>query len=54
MFSLRHAPWVLKKQTFSCFLLKKYFHSTVYQQKRIPFLLADIGEGITECEIVQW
>ncbi|KAJ2080294.1 hypothetical protein H4R24_003169 [Coemansia sp. RSA 988] len=23
-------------------------------QKRMPYILADIGEGITECEVIQW
>ncbi|KAJ3051084.1 hypothetical protein HDU99_008508, partial [Rhizoclosmatium hyalinum] len=23
-------------------------------KKKVPFLLADIGEGITECELIQW
>ncbi|KAJ3070861.1 hypothetical protein HDU98_006126 [Podochytrium sp. JEL0797] len=30
------------------------FHSTTIAHKRVPYLLADIGEGITECEIIQW
>ncbi|CAO3637668.1 unnamed protein product [Mucor hiemalis] len=31
------------------------FHQSLHQYGAIkPFLLADIGEGITECEIVQW
>ena len=30
------------------------FHSTPNHYKIIPFLLADIGEGITECEVIQW
>jgi 2-oxoisovalerate dehydrogenase E2 component (dihydrolipoyl transacylase) len=29
-------------------------HSHPLLQARVPFLLADIGEGITECEIVKW
>jgi 2-oxoisovalerate dehydrogenase E2 component (dihydrolipoyl transacylase) len=32
----------------------RHFHVSLMAQKRIPFLLADIGEGITECELVQW
>ncbi|KAI9302838.1 2-oxoacid dehydrogenases acyltransferase-domain-containing protein [Cunninghamella echinulata] len=30
------------------------FHSSLYNQGVQPFLLADIGEGITECEVIQW
>ncbi|KAA8914945.1 hypothetical protein TRICI_002781 [Trichomonascus ciferrii] len=32
----------------------RQFHSTVYCRKLQPFLLADIGEGIKECEVIQW
>ncbi|KAL1925232.1 uncharacterized protein VTP21DRAFT_115 [Calcarisporiella thermophila] len=32
----------------------RLFHSTPTAHKVLPFLLADIGEGITECEVVQW
>ena len=34
--------------------LKRQFHYSSPRLKIIPFLLADIGEGITECEIVAW
>ncbi|KAG2185606.1 hypothetical protein INT44_002399, partial [Umbelopsis vinacea] len=34
--------------------LRNGFHSSVAAQVIKPFLLADIGEGITECEVVQW
>lgn len=30
------------------------FHTSGYLEAIKPFLLADIGEGITECEVVQW
>jgi hypothetical protein len=30
------------------------FHGSSHQQALKPFLLADIGEGITECEVIQW
>ncbi|KAG2208456.1 hypothetical protein INT47_010152 [Mucor saturninus] len=30
------------------------FHSSFQFQAIKPFLLADIGEGITECEVIQW
>jgi 2-oxoisovalerate dehydrogenase E2 component (dihydrolipoyl transacylase) len=30
------------------------FHASSRQQALKPFLLADIGEGITECEVIQW
>ncbi|KAH8599037.1 2-oxoacid dehydrogenases acyltransferase-domain-containing protein [Bisporella sp. PMI_857] len=33
---------------------KRLFHASVRRQVIKPFLLADIGEGIRECEIIQW
>lgn len=39
-------PSILRKQ--------QYFHSSSHLFKVTPFLLADIGEGIAECEIIQW
>ncbi|KAG1467555.1 hypothetical protein G6F56_004350 [Rhizopus delemar] len=30
------------------------FHASWHQQAKKSFLLADIGEGITECEVIQW
>ncbi|KAI8820369.1 2-oxoacid dehydrogenases acyltransferase-domain-containing protein [Fimicolochytrium jonesii] len=33
---------------------RRAFHAAVASRKDIPFLLADIGEGITECELIQW
>ncbi|GAN03783.1 2-oxoacid dehydrogenase acyltransferase [Mucor ambiguus] len=30
------------------------FHAAVAREAIKPFLLADIGEGITECEVIQW
>ncbi|KAJ5585684.1 hypothetical protein N7450_005471 [Penicillium hetheringtonii] len=33
---------------------KSYFHTTPSREAIKPYLLADIGEGITECRIVQW
>ncbi|CAG8459159.1 6977_t:CDS:2 [Ambispora leptoticha] len=32
----------------------RYFHATNFNNAIIPFVLADVGEGITECEITQW
>ncbi|KAJ1970832.1 hypothetical protein H4R35_005628 [Dimargaris xerosporica] len=32
----------------------RHFSTTGAQNKVVPFNLADIGEGITECEIIQW
>ncbi|KAJ3104562.1 hypothetical protein HDU97_009074 [Phlyctochytrium planicorne] len=31
-----------------------HFHSTSFPHKNVAFNLADIGEGITECEVIQW
>ncbi|KAI9093054.1 2-oxoacid dehydrogenases acyltransferase-domain-containing protein [Phlyctochytrium arcticum] len=33
---------------------RRLFHIQPPVQKVVPFLLADIGEGITECELIQW
>ncbi|KAF9099027.1 hypothetical protein BGX29_007312 [Mortierella sp. GBA35] len=30
------------------------FHASAMANAKVPFLLADIGEGITECEVIQW
>ncbi|KAF9156317.1 hypothetical protein DFQ26_009405 [Actinomortierella ambigua] len=30
------------------------FHASALSNAKVPFLLADIGEGITECEVIQW
>ncbi|TPX72053.1 dihydrolipoyllysine-residue (2-methylpropanoyl)transferase [Chytriomyces confervae] len=32
----------------------RLFHSSAFVSDKVPFLLADIGEGITECEVIQW
>ncbi|KAJ1987186.1 hypothetical protein H4R33_002975 [Dimargaris cristalligena] len=32
----------------------RLFHTSGASHKVVPFNLADIGEGITECEIIQW
>jgi hypothetical protein len=33
---------------------RRNFHSSFRYEAIKPFLLADIGEGITECEVIQW
>jgi hypothetical protein len=33
-------------------ITRRTFHTTPYAS--LDYLLADIGEGITECEIIQW
>eukprot|EP00164_Ancoracysta_twista_P003789 GFYU01005077.1.p1 GENE.GFYU01005077.1~~GFYU01005077.1.p1 ORF type:complete len:491 (-),score=160.07 GFYU01005077.1:116-1588(-) len=35
-------------------IMTALYHSTVPAQKKIPFLLTDIGEGIAEVELLQW
>ncbi|KAG0196999.1 hypothetical protein BGX28_009488 [Mortierella sp. GBA30] len=30
------------------------FHASALANAKVPFMLADIGEGITECEVIQW
>ncbi|KAI9825503.1 MAG: hypothetical protein M1826_006999 [Phylliscum demangeonii] len=37
-----------------CSLLRQSFHSSAPKAVIKPFLLADIGEGIRECEVIQW
>lgn len=34
--------------------LTRTLHTSTVRLKQIPFLLADVGEGITECEIIKW
>ncbi|KAI0397877.1 2-oxoacid dehydrogenase acyltransferase [Xylariaceae sp. FL0594] len=38
----------------ACYVAARNFHSTRRLQVVKPVLLADIGEGIVECEIIQW
>ncbi|KAJ3172822.1 hypothetical protein HDU87_007824 [Geranomyces variabilis] len=33
---------------------RSFMAGTPVARKDVPFLLADIGEGITECEVIQW
>ncbi|KAI9018395.1 2-oxoacid dehydrogenases acyltransferase-domain-containing protein, partial [Hyaloraphidium curvatum] len=33
---------------------RRRFHASLPHKAVVPFLLADIGEGIQECEVVQW
>lgn len=33
---------------------RRFFHPSFKFEAVKPFLLADIGEGITECEVIQW
>lgn len=35
-------------------LLRRQFHASQRVDVVKPFLLADIGEGITECQVIQW
>ena len=41
-------------RTFYLKSIKRQLHYSLPSLKIIPFLLADIGEGIAECEIVSW
>ncbi|KAI7901248.1 2-oxoacid dehydrogenases acyltransferase-domain-containing protein [Cokeromyces recurvatus] len=53
--SLKRSSFI--QQPKSIFLTSsstRSFHYSSIQQIVKPFLLADIGEGITECEITQW
>jgi 2-oxoisovalerate dehydrogenase E2 component (dihydrolipoyl transacylase) len=42
------------KRIFSLKSFNRRLHYNTPSLKIVPFLLADIGEGITECEIVAW
>jgi 2-oxoisovalerate dehydrogenase E2 component (dihydrolipoyl transacylase) len=42
------------KRIFSLKPFNRQLHYNTPSLKIVPFLLADIGEGITECEIVAW
>ncbi|KAI9146171.1 2-oxoacid dehydrogenases acyltransferase-domain-containing protein [Paraphysoderma sedebokerense] len=33
---------------------RRWFHASRRDDAVVPFLLADVGEGITECEVTQW
>ncbi|KAI8611958.1 hypothetical protein BC830DRAFT_614053 [Chytriomyces sp. MP71] len=35
-------------------MFPRFLHATPAACAKVPFLLADIGEGITECEVIQW
>ena len=35
-------------------ILRRQFHASYRLDVVKPFLLADIGEGITECQLIQW
>ncbi|KAL7274807.1 hypothetical protein RUND412_002282 [Rhizina undulata] len=35
-------------------ITRRHFHSSLQRYAIKPFLLADIGEGIRECEVIQW
>ncbi|KAI2638164.1 2-oxoacid dehydrogenases acyltransferase-domain-containing protein [Xylaria nigripes] len=41
-------------RTPACYVATRDFHATRRMQVVKPVLLADIGEGIVECEIIQW
>ncbi|PVU89695.1 hypothetical protein BB561_005214 [Smittium simulii] len=42
------------KNTVVLSLFKRSFFASANSHKLVPYNLADIGEGITECEIIQW
>ncbi|KAJ3210157.1 hypothetical protein HDU67_005616 [Dinochytrium kinnereticum] len=42
------------RPTISGFSRKSLFHSSSAAHANVSFNLADIGEGITECEVIQW
>ena len=45
---MRFVSSVLKRTSI------RSFHFQPPLWAKVPFLLADIGEGITECEVIQW
>ncbi|GBC04192.1 hypothetical protein RclHR1_05560012 [Rhizophagus clarus] len=52
--SLSTKPTYSYSKKFNSTYYVRDFHSSYPNNAVVPFLLADIGEGITECEIVQW
>ena len=47
-------PFCHVLQQFQTPIVKRNFHQTAANRKIIPFLLADIGEGITQVELKEW
>ncbi|KAL2784638.1 2-oxoacid dehydrogenases acyltransferase-domain-containing protein [Aspergillus keveii] len=47
----RHGPFSAQRRGDAD---RKLFHSSAVRPRIQPYLLADIGEGITECRVVQW
>lgn len=48
-------PFSLLKHTrLTPIAIRRQFHQSALALKIKPFLLADIGEGIKECEVIQW
>jgi 2-oxoisovalerate dehydrogenase E2 component (dihydrolipoyl transacylase) len=45
---------LLSRQALSTPIRRRAFHSSSRLDVVKPFLLADIGEGITECQLIQW
>lgn len=43
-----------RSSPFHASLLSRQFHNSLRLAAVKPFLLADIGEGITECQLIQW
>ncbi|KAJ3332040.1 hypothetical protein HDU76_001498 [Blyttiomyces sp. JEL0837] len=54
----RHVASLQNVPTISSSLVNQHdrrcFHITARAAAKVPYLLADIGEGITECEVIQW
>ncbi|KAI8982508.1 2-oxoacid dehydrogenases acyltransferase-domain-containing protein [Pilobolus umbonatus] len=47
-------PFQHSKTLLASSSIRRQFHASHRWEVVKPFLLADIGEGITECEIIQW
>ncbi|KAK8193051.1 2-oxoacid dehydrogenases acyltransferase-domain-containing protein [Phyllosticta capitalensis] len=44
----------LRSPTPPCHCPAQLFHASARRRAVKPYLLADIGEGITECQVIQW
>ncbi|KAL0078207.1 2-oxoacid dehydrogenases acyltransferase-domain-containing protein [Phycomyces blakesleeanus] len=51
---LKTTKGTVEKYVYKPWITRRSFHSSILSRAKQPFLLADIGEGIREVEIIQW